>query len=688
MAQAYAPLVQQMLLDFQNQRLEPAERMAQSILRINPKDLVALQVQGLAMAMGGRIAEAVAPLSKAAQLDPKNPELLTNLAKAQHGASFFAEAIQTFEKLIRLIPNNPQILTDMGTAYAKLKQYDKASNCYDRALELQPDYFLAWSNRGNILSDLSYAAEALESYEKALQLNPNYPEAWTNCGNAFFDLGRFEDARLAHERALAIDPNYGEAWSNHGNALLELKRGEEAYESYQKAFSLKPSHPYLIGQLLGPKMTSCIWDDADPSVLQMLDLVSKNQAVSIPFGLLQTPASLEIQKRCAQIFVADRFPSMNAKAISLPQKSPGEKIRIGYFSSDFKDHPVGILMENLIRLHDHDRFEVYGFFLNQKSGDAVEGRLIDSFDKTFNLFGLNDPVAKDLVVEQKIDIAIDLNGHTAGARTGLFAKKIAPIQVNYLGYAGTSGADFYDCLIADAVAIPPEHHAHYTEKIAYLPHSFFPVDTSIAPEQFGDLPTRSSQDLPDTGFIFACFNNSYKISPEIFTVWMELLQQVPGSVLWLSKASNKAMENLQKEAQARGVDPSRLVFATRVPARVDHLSRLRLADLFLDTTNYNAHATAADSLWAGVPVLTILGRTFAGRVAASQVSALGLPELIVHSDEEYMAKALELARHPERLREVKDRLETNRYQTPLFNTKQYVKDLESLYESLLQIRPS
>ncbi len=688
MAQPYAPLVQQMLLDFQNQRLEPAERMAQSILRINPKDLVALQVQGLALAMGGRIAEAVAPLSKAAQLDPKNPELLTNLAKAQHGASFFAEAIQTFEKLKRLIPNNPQILTDMGTAYAKLKQYDKASNCYDRALELQPDYFLAWSNRGNLLSDLSYAAEALESYEKALQLNPNYPEAWTNCGNAFFDLGRFEDARLAHERALAIDPNYGEAWSNHGNALLELKRGEEAYESYQKAFSLKPSHPYLMGQFLASKLTSCIWDEAEPSVSQMLDLVAGSHAASIPFPLLQTPASLEIQKRCAQIFVADRFPSMNAKAISLPQKSPGEKIRIGYFSSDFKDHPVGILMENLIRLHDHDRFEVYGFFLNQKSGDAVEGRLIDSFDKTFNLFGSNDPAAKDLVVEQKIDIAIDLNGHTAGARTGLFAKKIAPIQVNYLGYAGTSGADFYDCLIADAVAIPPEHHLYYTEKIAYLPHSFFPVDTSIAPEQFGDLPTRSSQDLPDTGFIFACFNNSYKISPEIFTVWMELLQQVPGSVLWLSKASNKAMENLQKEAQVRGVDRSRLVFATRVPARVDHLSRLRLADLFLDTPNYNAHATAADALWAGVPVLTILGYTFAGRVAASQVSALGLPELIVHSTEEYKAKALELAQHPECLKGVKNRLEKNRYQTPLFNTKQYVKDLEGLYESLLQIRPS
>jgi len=688
MAQPYEQLVQQMLLDFQHQRLEAAERMAQSILRINSKDLVALQVHGLSMAMQGRVAEAVIPLAKAAQQNQKNPELLSNLAKAQHGAGLFADAAKTFEMLNCLIPNNPHILTDMGTSYAKLKQYDKASACYEKAIELQPDYFLAWSNRGNLLADLGYVTEAIDSYEKSLKLNPNYPEAWTNCGNAFFDLGRFEDARMAHEMALSLDPNYGEAWSNHGNVLLELKRDEDAYESYQKAFSLKPYHPYLIGQLLASKLTLCIWDDAEPSVSQMLDFVASGHSASLPFSLLQTPASLELQKRSAQIFVADRFPSIYSKTIPLARKTSEEKIRIAYFSSDFKDHPVGILMENLIKLHDRSAFEVYGFFLNRKSGDAVEARLTNSFDKTVDLFGLNDPAAQDLVIEQKIDIAIDLNGHTAGARTGLFAKKIAPIQVVYLGYAGTSGADFYDCLIADRVVIPPEHHRHYTEKIVYLPHSFFPVDTSIALGQFGNIPTRASQGLPEAGFIFACFNNAYKINPLIFTIWMDLLKQVPGSVLWLSKTSPKAMENLQKEAQVRGVDPARLVFATRVPARVDHLSRLRLADLFLDTLNYNAHATAADALWAGVPVLTTLGHTFAGRVAASQVSALGLPELIMHSQEEYKSRALDLANHPEHLKGIKEKLEANRYQTPLFNSKQYVKDLEGLYESLLQERLS
>jgi predicted O-linked N-acetylglucosamine transferase (SPINDLY family) len=340
-------------------------------------------------------------------------------------------------------------------------------------------------------------------------------------------------------------------------------------------------------------------------------------------------------------------------------------------------------MENLIRYHDRSRFEVFGFFLNQRAGDEVESSLMASFDKTFDLFELNDVAAKNLILEQEIDIAVDLNGHTAGARTSLFAKKIAPIQINYLGYAGTSGSDFYDCLIADEVVIPRVHQPHYSEKIVYLPHSFFPVDTSISSDQFGELPSRASQGLPEKGFVFCCFNNPYKITPQIFDVWMSLLNQVPGSVLWLSKTSEKAMKNLQNEAQSRGIDIGRLVFATRVPARKGHLSRLRLADLFLDTPNYNAHATAADALWAGVPVLTLLGETFAGRVAASQLSALGMPELITNTQDEYFSKALELANNPQLLTNLRSKQEANRFTTPLFDAKQYVMNLESIYISLV-----
>lgn len=683
MAQPYAPLLQQMLQEFQGQRLESAERLARSILRINPKDLVALQVQGLCMAMQGRVAESVEPFTKAATLDSKNPELLSNLAKAQHGSNLFAEATKTYEKLNRLVPNNAQLLTDMGTSYAKAKDFDRAFSLYDRAIELQPDYFLVWSNRGNLLAELSFNAEALVSYEKSLELNPNYPEAWTNYGNALFSLGRFAEAASAHERALSLNPNYGEAWSNHGNALLELKMGEEAYESYQKAYALKPLHPYLMGQLLSAKLTSCIWDDQDPSVKKMLDLVASDIPVTIPFALLQTPAGLDLQKRCAQIFVADRYPKHPSFNEPLNKADVNkQKITIGYFSSDFKNHPVGILMQNLIAHHDRSQFEIMGFFLNSKSGDEVEKSLLEQFDASFDLFGLNDVDARNLILQQNVDIAIDLNGHTSGARTGLFARKVAPLQLNYLGYAGTSGTDFYDGLIADAIAITPDQESYFTEKILRLPHSFFPLDTSIHPDSFGALPTRASQGLPESGFVFSCFNNPYKINPEIFNIWMRLLKTVPESVLWLSKTSDKVVMNLRAQAQKLGVDPNRLVFATRVPARRDHLSRLRLADLFLDTPHYNAHATAADALWAGVPVLTVLGDTFAGRVAASQLNAASAPELIVQSNDQYFEKALELSTKPDRLSVIRDKLEANRFTAPLFNSKQYAQDLEQIFLGL------
>jgi len=307
---------------------------------------------------------------------------------------------------------------------------------------------------------------------------------------------------------------------------------------------------------------------------------------------------------------------------------------------------------------------------------------LEQFDASFDLFGLNDVDAQNLILQQNIDIAIDLNGHTSGARTGLFARKVAPVQLNYLGYAGTSGSDFYDGLIADAIAISPEHEIYFTEKILRLPHSFFPLDTSIHPDAFGTLPTRASQGLPESGFVFSCFNNPYKINPEIFDIWMRLLKAAPESVLWLSKTSDKAVKNLRDQAQKFGVDPDRLVFATRVPARRDHLSRLRLADLFLDTPHYNAHATAADALWAGVPVLTVIGETFAGRVAASQLNAAGLPELIVQSNDQYFEKALELATRPNALSTIRNRLEANRFTAPLFDSKQYVQDLEQIYLGL------
>jgi predicted O-linked N-acetylglucosamine transferase (SPINDLY family) len=414
--------------------------------------------------------------------------------------------------------------------------------------------------------------------------------------------------------------------------------------------------------------------------------VAENKPACPPFMLLQTPATLALQRNSAEVYIRERTPyeSVSSFQSLKKEKTANRRIRIGYFSSDFKDHPVGILMENLLRLHDRSRFEIFGYFLSKKSNDELENSLVRSFDHSHDLLGMHDDEVCKLVSEHDLDIAIDLNGHTAGARTGLFARRMAALQVNYLGYAGTTGANFYDYLIADQVALPLQYHTHFSEKIAFMPHSFFPADTLIARENFGPIPSRKSQGLPEEGFIFASFNNSYKITPNIFSTWMKLLQNVENSVLWLSMPSQSAMKNLLASAQKYHIDSTRIIFAKRESARADHLSRLRLADLFLDTPYFNAHTTAADALWAGVPLLTQIGETFAGRVAASLLSALGLPELIVNTHDEYYAKALELASNTQLLSALRNKQEVNRLTTPLFNTRQYVKDLESLYVSFLE----
>ncbi|WP_353433283.1 tetratricopeptide repeat protein [Polynucleobacter sp. MWH-UH23A] len=650
-------------------------------MRLNPKDLVALQVQGLAMAMQGKVAESVESFSKAAVLDPKNPELLNNLAKAQHGANLFTDATRTYEKLNRLIPNNAQILTDMGTSYAKLKQFDRAMSSYNKAIDLQDNYFLAWSNRGNLYASMRMTNEAIANFQKALSLNQNFPEAWTNYGNALFDLGSLNAALNAHEKAILLNSNYAEAWANKGNVLLELNRIEESFYCYEKAYFLKPSHPYLYGQLLAAKSNFCIWDSLEPSLDGLPQKITEGGLpASVPFVSLYASTNPKIQKLCSEIYMTDKFGSYIFNPPVRTDKV--KKIKLGYFSSDFKDHPVGLLMEGIVKNHNRDKFEIIGYFLNRTTSDPVEINLKSHFDKTYDLFGMADKAVYELLTADPIDIAIDLNGHTSGARTALFAQGLAQIQVNYLGFAGTTGAKCYDALIADSVVIPPSSREYYSEKIYYLPNSFFPADSSIHPDEFGLLPSRDDENLPEKGFVFACFNNAFKINHEIFGNWMKILASIDGSVLWLSKPSSIAINNLQSQAAHHGIDPGRIVFASRVPSRVSHLNRLRLADLFLDTNNYNAHTTAADALWSGVPVLTQIGNTFAARVAASQLTAIGMTELIVASQEEYISKAVELAKKPEKLIAIRNRLEANRFTAPLFNSKQYVQDLEQIYLDL------
>lgn len=680
MPKPYAPLLQQLLIEFKNQRLGSAEQIARTILKINSKDLVALQILGLSLAMQDRVLEAIEPFKKAAKEDPKNSELLTNLAKAQHTAGLFREATVTYEQLIKLIGPKPEILTDLGTSYAKLKDYQSASVLFDQAISIDSNYFLVWSNRGNLLAEQNQIHEAITSYEKSIQLNPNYAESWTNLGNALFDLGLYEKSLECHDQALRLNPRYAEALSNKGNAHLEKKEITDAYACYLKAFKEKPSVPYLFGQLYAAKMSLIDWSNLDQFEEDLSQAILNRSFATLPFNALSYP-NIQLQATAAQIIVVDRYPTLYQNTVKKIDSTKSSKCRIAYFSSDFGDHPVGILMEQILKLHDRNEFEIVGVYLKPFTQTPLAGRLQSLFDEVIFVDALSLRDAEELLLSKQIDIAVDLNSHTSGGKMQLFANRIAPIQVNYLGYAGTSGANYFDYLVCDQTIIPIQDANFYTEKLAYLPNSFFPADSLV--KDLGPIPSRSSQGLPDNSFVYSCFNNAYKLSPTILDVWARLLNKNSNSVLWLSSLNSIAKENLLAEFLKRGVETSRIIFASKVPERRDHLSRLRCADLFLDTPNYNAHATSADSLWAGVPVLTVLGNTFAGRVAASQLKALGMNELIVDSLDEYESLADGLTKSPNVLQELRERLVIAREQASLFNTSQYVEDLELLFKKML-----
>jgi predicted O-linked N-acetylglucosamine transferase (SPINDLY family) len=413
--------------------------------------------------------------------------------------------------------------------------------------------------------------------------------------------------------------------------------------------------------------------------------------VVTPFIVLSLTSDPSLQRKAAEIYAADEdSPAAHLSLDPSPMHPKVQgKIRLGYFSADFREHPVALLMAETFELHDRTRFELIGFSFGADAKDAVRNRVVSSFDQFLEVGEKTDAEIAALARELGIDIAVDLGGDTKDARIGIFAHRAAPVQVSYLGYPGTMGAPYLDYLLADKTVCPERNQLHYTEKLAYLPHCFMPHDSKQ--EIAAKLFTRQEFGLPQDGFVFCCFNHHYKINPAVFDVWMRLLTKVTGSVLWLSDGSQTVKDNLRKEASARGVDPLRLVFASRMNSLAEHLSRYRLADLFLDTLPYNAHATACDALWAGVPVLTCAGESFASRVAASLLTSIDMPELITSSLDDYEALALKLASYPAELALLTQKLAHNRCNTPLFDSVLRTQNIEhaytAMYERALEGKP-
>ncbi len=592
----------------------------------------------------------------------------------------YADAAAAYDKALAIDSEFAEALVGRGNVLTEFKRYEDALAEFDRALTLKPELPEALLGRGNVLAQLRHYPSAAAAYDKALALRADFAEAWIGHGNLFADLKLHERALAAYEQAIAHRPDLADAWNNRGHVLILLNRYDEAYAAYDRAFAIDPELKQLAGSRLYAKLFLCDWRGLDDDVAHLLAAVRSGRFVSPPFPLLALPATLADQLQCARTATAD-LPVFAPLAVG---KDRGhERLRIAYLSSDFRDHPIAHLTAGLFEAHDRSRFDVTAISYGAEEPASRVRRRIEAACAYFVDARLkpDDEIAA-LLAAREIDIAIDLNGMTDGRRPNILARRPAPVQVSYLGYAGTMGAAYIDYVVADRTVVPEEHFAFFSEKVVWLPDSFMVADNRrpIAER----APTRSECALPETGFVFCSFNNSFKIAPDLFKLWMRLLLAVPGSVLWLSGHAPAIVANLRREAQACGVEPERLVFAPRVGAMDDHLARHACADLFLDTLPYNAHATASDALWAGLPVLTCLGATFAGRVAASLNRAVGLGELVTHSLEEYEALALTIAREPARLAALKAKLAANRTTHPLFDTARFTRNIEAAYLTMWQ----
>lgn len=635
----------------------------------------ALTNRGMALHALGRFEEALTSYDRALAAQRDYAEAHARRGAALHELARYEEALASFERALALRPGDAETLYNRGNSLGELRRFAEALASYDHALALRADYREALANRGAALYALNRFHEALANFDGVLVGRPDDPEALFNRGNALHELKRLEEALASFDRALALRPSHVEALYNRGNTLVALKRFEPALASFERVLAMRPDHPLAFDAAANCAMQLCDWDRREPFAAQMAARIAEGQSIVSPFTLLGYSGDPELQLQCAKNYVAYRIPAP-PQPLWTGGAWRGEKLRIAYLSADYRKHAIAYLVAELIERHDRSRFEIIGISFGPDDGSEIRGRLAGAFDQFYDVRALSDREAAELLHAQRVDIAVDLTGYTQDSRFGALAHRPAPIQVNYLGFPGTMGADFIDYILADATVIPPEHRQFFTEKVVLLPDCYQANDTQRKIGQ--ETPSRAEAGLPPTGFVFCCFNNVWKVTPDVFDVWMRLLKKVEGSVLWLLATHAGAESNLRKAAQARGIDPARLIFAGPLPLE-EHLARHRLADLFLDTLPYNAHTTASDALWAGLPLATRIGSAFAGRVAASLLRSLDLSDLATRDLAQYEALALRLAQEPAALSEFRDRLARNRSTEALFDIARFTRHIEAAY---------
>jgi predicted O-linked N-acetylglucosamine transferase (SPINDLY family) len=654
-------------------RLDEAEAVYRRLLSSYPQHFDTLHFLGVLRAQRGDMAEAAALIGKALERKSDEPFAHFHLAGALLPLGRAAEALASYGRAVALKPDFVEAHAARAAILLEMHRHEEALEACDRAIALQPDFMEAHNNRGTALLELGLREEALAAFQWALALKPDFAQTYYNLGNTLLALGRHDGALAAFDSALTLKPDYGEALYNRSSVLDKIGRAEESLTDSDKALEVNPKLGLAASRSFFARAMLCDWRGRDERISDLTRRCREGQALGLYVNCAFDDPELLLLTAKTKAGASKRImPSRPVRR--------HERLRVAYLSPDFRDHPVAHQAVELFERHDRTRFETYGVCLRAGPESAIRQRLRRAFDHFEEAGERSDPEIARLLADSQIDIAVDLGGYTDEGRTNSLSFRPAPIAVNYLGYPGTLGADYVDYIIADAQVIPPGAEGFYSEKIARLPDCFMPNDTKDRASP--TPPPRAEAGLPQTGFVFCAFNNAYKIAPQMFDVWMGLLRAVDASVLWLSIGNEKARNNLRAEAEARRVSPERLVFADRIEERGRHLARLGLADLFLDTLPYNAHSTASDILWAGVPLVTCMGRSFASRVAGSLLTAIGAEELIAPDLGAYETLALDLARSPERLAASRANLVRNRTSYPLFDMARLCRHLESAYETM------
>ena len=656
-------------------KLDQASRLLKQLLKSSPETADVYHYLGLIDYQQNRFKQAAQWLEKAIELDSSNAVFRNNFGLGLLACDQTQAAILQFSAAIELDPAYAQAWFNRGNAKCLLKDFQSGQSDYEKAIAIDPFFADAYNNLGNLLRQLGKIDHAAQVFKQCLELQPAFYAAHNNLGLAQQAMADNDSALESFRTALALAPNYVEAHVNAGNLLQHKAAYADALIHYRAAYKLSPRLDLLLGNIAQCKAMLCDWHDFNTQWKLIARQAKEGQLPCSPFVMLSGCDDPALSLRLAQQYQHKLVPTPDVEPFKPRIDESKEKLRIGYFSSDLKEHPVAYLTVGILEHHDRDRFEVMGFALSKPANDPLGQRICKSFDQLFDLSTLTDEQAIALARSKDLDIAIDLNGYIDGGRPGIFKGRVAATQVNYYGYPGTMGASFMDYIIGDHHLMPTGFEDFYQEKIIYLPDCYQPNDDQ---REISQNPNRRvDHGLPDDALVLCCFNKPYKITPEVFDCWMNILNEVQSAVLWLQAGDPTVVQNLQKAASKRGINADRLIFAQRVPTTAEHLARYRLADLFLDTFPYTAHTTANDSLWAGLPVVGLSGRTFSARVSESLLNALGLEDLVSHSLANYQAKVIELAKNPELLNQIRTRLTAGKSSSSLYEPEQICRWLES-----------